>query len=41
MQGSFSFFKELGLTDNNKGCYRRGEWVGDGPEHVSYNPHNN
>ena len=26
------FYKELGLTNGvNKGCYRRGEWIGDGP----------
>jgi aldehyde dehydrogenase family 7 protein A1 len=37
-----SFLKELGFTGQvNKGCYRRGEWVGDGPVDVSINPHDN
>lgn len=31
----------LRLSDVNNGCYRRGEWVGDGPDEVIYNPHNN
>ena len=35
------FMKELGLVRGvNKGCYRRGEWVGDGPQDLSINPHN-
>lgn len=38
----YAFLKELGLSSGvNKGCYRRGEWVGDGPIDVSTNPHNN
>ena len=35
------FLKELGLSEVNNGCYRRGEFVGEGPEIVSYNPHTN
>lgn len=35
-----SVFTELGLVSGvNKGVYRRGEWVGDGPVDDSYNPH--
>jgi hypothetical protein len=41
MQTLPDFYKELGLTELNKGCYRRGEWVGDGPIETSLNPHNN
>ena len=39
----YPFLAELGLSDVNKGCYRRGEWVaGDGGlEQVTVNPHNN
>ncbi len=33
--------KELGLSENNFGAYRNGEWVGDGEEWISVNPHNN
>jgi aldehyde dehydrogenase family 7 protein A1 len=37
-----AIFKELGLVSGvNKGCYRRGEWVGDGPLDSSHFPHNN
>ena len=35
------FLRELGLSELNMGCYRRGEWVGNGNETVSLNPHNN
>ena len=34
-------FKTLGLSELNKGVYRRGEWVGSGPLDTSVNPHNN
>jgi aldehyde dehydrogenase family 7 member A1 len=37
----YPFLKELGLSEVNNGCYRRGEFVGEGPEIVSYNPHTN
>ena len=36
----YPFLKELGLNEVNHGCYRRGEWVSDGPDAVSVNPHN-
>jgi aldehyde dehydrogenase family 7 protein A1 len=26
----YPFLAELGLSEVNKGCYRRGEWVGSG-----------
>lgn len=35
------FLKELGLEEVNHGVYRRGEWVGNGPEYTALNPHNN
>jgi len=46
MVSAFSFSKypfltELGLSESNMGCYRRGEWVGRGEETISINPHNN
>jgi hypothetical protein len=37
----FPFLKELGLEENNLGCYRKGEWVGNGSKYTSVNPHNN
>jgi aldehyde dehydrogenase family 7 protein A1 len=37
----YPFLKELGFTECNFGVYRKGEWVGNGPEYVSVNPHNN
>ena len=39
----YPFLAELGLSDVNKGCYRRGEWVAGagGLEQVTVNPHNN
>ena len=37
----YPFLKELGLSEVNAGCYRNGEWVGDGPEQVAINPHDN
>jgi hypothetical protein len=35
------YFSQLGLSELNKGVYRRGEWLGDGPTDTSINPHNN
>jgi aldehyde dehydrogenase family 7 member A1 len=37
----FPFLKELGLSENNLGVYRAGEWCGSGEEVVSLNPANN
>jgi len=37
----YPFLAELGLTEMNLGCYRRGEWVGNGDPTTSINPHNN
>ena len=37
----YPFLAELGLSEMNMGCYRRGEWVGAGDEQVTVNPHNN
>ena len=37
----YPFLKELGLTEENFGCYRRGQWVGRGNLAISLNPHNN
>ena len=37
----YPFLRELGLTEMNLGCYRRGEWVGRGAEYTCVNPHNN
>ena len=37
----FPFLKELGLQETNFGCYRNGEWSGNGGEVTSMNPHNN
>jgi len=37
----YPFLAELGLSEENLGCYRRGEWVGDGAIATSVNPHNN
>jgi aldehyde dehydrogenase family 7 member A1 len=36
----YPFLKELGLSEENKGCYRNGEWVGSGKVITSYNPAN-
>mmetsp|Transcript_2724 Transcript_2724/g.4628 ORF Transcript_2724/g.4628 Transcript_2724/m.4628 type:complete len:508 (-) Transcript_2724:84-1607(-) len=35
----FEFLKELGIQEVNSGCYRNGEWVGNGGEQTSFNPH--
>jgi aldehyde dehydrogenase family 7 protein A1 len=37
----YPFLKELGLSEQNLGCYRNGEWVGRGTTVTSVNPHNN
>lgn len=37
----YPFLRELGLSEVNHGCYRMGEWVGNGNEVTSLNPHNN
>ena len=37
----YAFLKDLGLSENNLGCYREGEWVGRGQIVTSLNPHNN
>lgn len=37
----YPFLKELGLAETNFGCYRKGEWVGNGEEVTAMNPHNN
>jgi len=36
----YPFLKELGINEDNKGCYRNGEWVGSGKVITSYNPAN-
>ena len=36
----FPFLRELGLSEHNLGCYKRGEWVANGEETVSLNPVN-
>ena len=37
----YPFLRDLGLSEENLGCYRRGEWVGSGPVQTTVNPHNN
>lgn len=37
----FPFLAELGLSEMNMGCYRRGEWVARGKVVTSLNPHTN
>lgn len=37
----YPFLRELGLSEQNLGCYRRGEWVGRGVTATTVNPHNN
>jgi len=37
----YPFLKELGLEETNNGVYHSGQWVGNGPEFTSVNPHNN
>jgi len=36
----YPFLKELGIKEDNKGCYRNGEWVGNGKVITSFNPAN-
>mmetsp|Transcript_43015 Transcript_43015/g.30994 ORF Transcript_43015/g.30994 Transcript_43015/m.30994 type:complete len:96 (+) Transcript_43015:51-338(+) len=36
----YPFLKELGLSETNKGTYRRGEWVATGDQQITLNPHN-
>jgi len=38
---NYPFLKELGLTEDNAGCYRNGEWVGSGATVTAVNPANN
>lgn len=37
----YPFLAELGLSEVNNGCYRAGEWVGNGEEYTCVNPTNN
>ena len=37
----YPFLKELGLSEENLGCYRNGEWVGGETTHLCNNPHDN
>jgi len=37
----YPFLAELGLSEENPGCYRQGEWVGRGDIMTTVNPHNN
>ena len=39
----YPFLKELGISADSvqKGVYRRGQWVGDGPIDKSFNPQDN
>jgi aldehyde dehydrogenase family 7 member A1 len=37
----FPFLKELGLSEHNLGCYRNGEWVGNGKTVTALNPATN
>lgn len=37
----YPFLKELGLSEDNAGCYRNGEWVGNGATITSVNPATN
>ena len=39
MYANYPFLKELGLSEINNGCYRNGEWVGNGGQVTSLNPH--
>jgi aldehyde dehydrogenase family 7 protein A1 len=35
------FLKDLGLSEDNNGCYHSGKWVGNGKVITSYNPATN
>jgi aldehyde dehydrogenase family 7 member A1 len=37
----FPFLAELGLAEDNLGCYRAGQWVGNGATVTAINPANN
>ena len=37
----YDFLKDLGVETQNNGCYRDGEWVANGGDKTSINPHNN
>ena len=37
----FPFLKELGLSEDNLGCYSNGKWVGNGQEVIAMNPATN
>lgn len=36
----YPFLKDLGLGEENQGCYYGGKWTGDGDVYNSVNPHN-
>ena len=38
---NYKFLEDLGIQADNQGCYRDGEWVGNGNNVISLNPHNN
>jgi aldehyde dehydrogenase family 7 member A1 len=38
---AYPFLQALGVGADNLGCYRDGEWVGNGNSVTSLNPHNN
>ena len=37
----YKFLADLGIKAENLGCYRAGEWVGNGAISTSVNPSNN
>lgn len=37
----YPFLKDLGLSEDNNGCYHSGKWVGNGKVVTSYNPTTN
>lgn len=37
----YPFLRELGLSEDNNGCYRNGEWVGSGQVFTSISPADN
>lgn len=37
----YPFLRELGLSEDNNGCYRNGEWVGSGPVVTATSPSDN
>lgn len=34
----YPFLRELGITEENLGCYYGGKWTGSGPVYTSVNP---